>query len=300
MSELAHKGFVAGGRATAVAGALPPMLVKAEKIAASMVLGVHGRKRSGPGESFWQYRPYAFGDSTQRIDWRRSAISDRVYIRENEWQAANTLWVWSNVNARMRFKSNLAQEPKADRAMLIALAIASLASRAHERVGGLGSGRQAGYGRSNLARLAEWAVMDHEAPLPATDSYAKNAAAVLVSDFLDEPEVISRSWGELASRGLRGHIVQIADPAEETLPYDGRVEFLGLDQTLRYLSPKTEDLREQYIEKYLEHRESLRRIARGIGWSFQVHRTDQSVMPTLLALFGQISDANALRMKGSA
>jgi uncharacterized protein (DUF58 family) len=300
MQNLATRGFVAGGRASAVAGALPPMLVKAEKIAASMILGVHGRKRSGPGEAFWQYRPYTFGDSTQRIDWRRSALSDRVYIRENEWQAANTLWVWANVSARMKFKSDLAQEPKSDRALLVALAIASLASRAHERVGGLGSGRQAGYGRSNLARLAEWGVMDQEANLPMTDAYAKNAAVVLVSDFLDEPEEISKSWGLLAARGLRGHIVQIADPAEETLPYNGRVEFLGLDRPSRYLSPKTENLREQYIEKYNEHREALKRIARGLGWSFQVHRTSQSVMPTLLALFSQISDANALRMKGSA
>ncbi len=300
MTALAHKGFVAGGRATAIAGALPPMLVKAEKIAASMILGVHGRKRSGPGEAFWQYRPYTFGDSTQRIDWRRSALSDRVYIRENEWQAANTLWVWANVSARMKFKSDLAQEPKADRALLVALAIASLASRAHERVGGLGSGRQAGYGRSNLARLSEWGVMEQDANLPLTDGYAKNAAAVLVSDFLDEPDEVAKSWGTLAARGLRGHIVQIADPAEETLPYNGRVEFLGLDRPSRYLSPKTENLREQYIEKYNEHRDALKRIARGIGWSFQVHRTDQSVMPTLLALYGQISDANALRMKGSA
>ena len=86
-------------RGEAQAQVLPPLLVRAEKVAASVILGVHGRKSAGPGESFWQYRNYAFGDSTQRVDWRRSARSDAVYIRENEWESANTLWVWANTGA---------------------------------------------------------------------------------------------------------------------------------------------------------------------------------------------------------
>ena len=81
-----------------------------ERIAATVILGVHGRKRAGPGESFWQYRPYSFGDSTQRIDWHNSARSDRVFIRENEWEAANTLWLWPSPSVSMDFP--LASRPR--------------------------------------------------------------------------------------------------------------------------------------------------------------------------------------------
>jgi uncharacterized protein (DUF58 family) len=125
------------------AAALPPLLVQAEKIAASVILGVHGRRAAGPGESFWQYRPYSFGDSTQRVDWHRSARGGGVFIRENEWESANTLWVWANTGPRMDFKSHLATTTKADRARLVAVAMASLAVRGHERVGALGSPRHA-------------------------------------------------------------------------------------------------------------------------------------------------------------
>jgi uncharacterized protein (DUF58 family) len=285
-------------RAIALASALPPMLVKAEKIAASMILGVHGRKRSGPGESFWQYRPYTFGDSTQRIDWRRSAVSGRTFIRENEWEAANTLWLWANTNARMNFKSALGLETKRDRAVLLMLAMASLSSRAHERVGGIGSGRAASHGRSAVMRLAQWCATENPESLPWAGALQKNAAAILFSDFLDEPAAVAHAIGSLAERGLRGHLVMLADPAEETLPYDGRVEFLGLDKPLRYLSPKTENLRAAYIEKYQAHRNAVQEIARSVGWSFQVHRTDHSAMPTLLALYSKVSDANTARTKG--
>ena len=111
--------------------------MEAERIAATVILGEHGRKRAGPGESFWQYRPYSFGDSTQRIDWHKSARSDRVFIRENEWEAANTLWVWASPSASMDFNSHLSQVTKRDRAQLLALAVASLAVRAQERVSAL-------------------------------------------------------------------------------------------------------------------------------------------------------------------
>ena len=89
-------------RAESFSQKLPPLLVKAERVAATVMLGVHGRKRAGPGENFWAYRNYSFGDSTQRIDWHKSSKSDSVFIRENEWEAANTLWLWSNLGPRDR------------------------------------------------------------------------------------------------------------------------------------------------------------------------------------------------------
>ncbi len=92
---------------------MPPLLVEAERLAANVILGDHGRKRAGPGESFWQYRPYSFGDSTQRIDWHKSARSDRIFIRENEWEAANTLWLWASPAESMTFRSHLSRDQQA-------------------------------------------------------------------------------------------------------------------------------------------------------------------------------------------
>ena len=225
-------------RGEAEAQVLPPLLVRAEKVAASVILGVHGRKTAGPGESFWQYRNYAFGDSTQRVDWRRSARSDAVYIRENEWESANTLWVWANTGPRMDYKSHLSTMTKLDRAQIIATAMAVLAMRGHERIGALGSPRAAANGRMALLRVAEWIAEKRDTPIPQSNGKQKRAAIVLVSDFLDPIPDMQRSLTLLAEAGLKGHVVQIADPAEETLPFDGRNEFLGLDTIIDVPRPQ--------------------------------------------------------------
>ncbi|MBL8790598.1 MAG: DUF58 domain-containing protein [Rhizobiales bacterium] len=281
--------------------ALPPMLVRAEKIAATVILGVHGRRAAGPGETFWQYRPYGSGDSTQRIDWHKSAQSDRVFIRENEWESANTLWVWCNTGPRMHFRSHLAPETKLERARLLSMALASLASRAHERIGALGSPRPPGYGRLALLRVAEWLGGEHSEGLPSAGPQQRRATTVLISDFLEPLDVVRTKLSAIAAAGVTGHMVQLADPAEETLPYDGRIEFLGLDGPLKYLAKKTESLRDDYRAAYLAHRDGLRQLARGLGWSFTLHRTDEQPASVLLPLHLRVSGAeNRHGVRGSA
>ena len=270
---------------------LPPLLVRAEKIAATVILGVHGRKVAGPGESFWQYRPYSFGDSTARVDWHRSAKGDKVYIRENEWESANVLWVWANAGPRMDYQSHLAPVSKKDRAQILGLAMASLAVRGHERVGALGSPRQAAHGRLALQRVAEWFAQSHATSLPQSQPLQRRAAALLISDFLEPLEELRRSLTTLAATGIQGHLVQIADPAEETLPFDGRIMFKGFDLPVTYLARKTEDLRADYAKAYAIHRQAVSELARSLGWSFVVHRTDQAPAQCLLPLHLRVSGA---------
>lgn len=276
-------------RASAQAGALPPLLVEAERIAATVILGEHGRKRAGPGEAFWQYRPYSFGDSTQRIDWHKSARSDRVFIRENEWEAANTLWVWASPSISMTFRSDLARVTKRERAQLLALAIASLAVRAQERVSALGSPYAPDHTRGQLVKIADWFLKHEGSALPAFTRMPRFSGAVLAGDFFERIEDIAQAITPVAEAGVKGHLVQVVDPAEETLPYAGRVEFHEMAGPLKFLSSKAETLREAYGEKLAAHRAALRELCRRIGWSFVIHRTDESPTRTLLALHALIS-----------
>jgi uncharacterized protein (DUF58 family) len=299
MAQTFQNAFAWSERGQAAALGLSPLLVKAEKIANTVIVGVHGRKRTGPGESFWQFRPYTFGDSTHRIDWRRSALSERVYIRETEWEAANTLWVWTSASPRMNFKSHLVQDTKKDRAQLFALATASLAIRAHERIGGLGSTRRAAYGRGALLGVAEWLLAPRSDDLPVPSHLQRQSAALLVSDFLDELPALERSFKPMAEAGIRGHLVQVCDPVEETFPFEGRVEFLGMEKGLRYVAPKTQSLKEAYQEKYIQHREAVRALARGLGWSFTVHRTDHGLSQALLAVHEQVSGTMVTTFNGA-
>lgn len=276
-------------RAAHQAAALPPLLVEAERIAATVMLGEHGRKRAGPGESFWQYRPYSFGDSTQRIDWHKSARSDRIFIRENEWEAANTLWVWASPAASMDFRSHLSQVTKRERAQLLALATAALALRAQERVGALGAPQAPDHARGQLVKIADWFLKRDGSSLPGFARVPRHSSAVMAGDFFETPDEIAKALSPIAAAGVKGHLVQVVDPAEETLPYAGRVEFHEMAGPLTFLSARAETLRAAYVEKLEAHRSALRGLCRRIGWSFTIHRTDQSPTRALLNLHAQIS-----------
>jgi uncharacterized protein (DUF58 family) len=289
----ASSALLLNQRADAASRALPSLLVEAERIAATVIQGIHGRKRAGPGESFWQYRPYGFGDSTARIDWRKSARSAHVFIRENEWEAANTLWLWVNPSKSMDFKSHLSNTTKRERAYIITLALASLAVRAQERVGLMGSPHRPGHARGALGPMATWLLQNEGAQLPSTQQLQKFSSAVLIGDFFDAPSDIESAVRSLAARGVSGHIVQIIDPAEEALPYSGRVEFRDMDGPLKFLSGKTENLRETYVEKFHRQREAVRAIASSLQWSFTVHHTDRSPAKLLMSLHGLIGGAKS-------
>jgi uncharacterized protein (DUF58 family) len=289
----AQPAFILNDRAEQVSQALPRLLVEAERVAATVILGIHGRKRAGPGESFWQYRPYSFGDSTARVDWHKSARSDRVFIRENEWEAANTLWLWASPSPSMAFRSKLAPVTKQDRADLLALALASLALKAQERTGLIGAPEAPGHSRAVLMRMAERILRHEGPPLPTFTRLPRLASAVLLGDFFEPPEAVASALTPLAEAGVTGHVVQVVDPAEETLPWSGRVEFREVVGPQSFLAGKTEALREPYGEKLRRHRERLREICLKLGWSFTIHRSDEAPTRILMFLHGLIGGAKA-------
>ncbi len=264
--------------------ALPPLVVAAERIAATVMMGAHGLRRAGAGEDFWAYRSYSFGDSAQRIDWRKSARSDEIFIRDNEWDVANTLWLWVNRGPRMEFKSHLAEQTKANHAQTLGLAMAALALRAHERVGMLGSGKRASAGPHMLSSLAATLQAGNDGAVPSPGRIQRRSVVLLVSDFLEEPDLIRKALNRLSENGMNGILVQITDPAEESLPYEGRIEFHALDLPMRWRARKTQDLREDYAKAFMEQREAVKDIAQRSGFGFVIHRTDKPLTQTVLTL----------------
>lgn len=269
---------------------LPPLLVEAERVAATVMPGLHGRRRAGPGEAFWQFRPYVAGDQASRIDWRQSGKSDRLFVRETEWEAAQTVALWTATGAGMEWRSSKEVPSKALRAQLLLLALASLLLRGGERVRIFGLPRPFA-GRHALPVIA--ASLPQMAPRPEDHRIARHARAVLFGDFWDPLETTRATIAALATQGVRGHLVQVLDPAEETLPYQGRVRFeavAGAD-TPAALVPRVEAVRDVYAERLARHRAGLAALAQSAGWSFATHRTDQPPEAALLALHQMLAPA---------
>ena len=271
---------------------MPPLLVAAERAASTVSQGVHGRRRVGQGETFWQFRRYECGDSAQLIDWRQSAKSDPVYVRETEWEAAQSVWLWRDGSPSMAFQSSTGFEMKRERADLLVLALTSLLVRGGERVALLGTGMTPASGRAVLNRLCTM-IESGQTPsdsLPRPEFLPRFARVVMFGDFLTPLDQVAEVINGFAHRGLRGHLVQILDPAEERLLYLGRVLFDGPEQEGEVLISQVESLWNDYDAELANHRDGLRELCRRFGWSVITHRTDRSPEQVLMTLYLQLSE----------
>lgn len=295
--------FAREAEAQGLADRLPELLIEASRVSMTVAHGIHGRRRAGPGETFWQFRQFETGDSRQTIDWRRSASSDHLFVREREWEAAHTVWLWPDVSPSMDFRSAMAQPTKRERGLVLAFALAELLVRGGERVGLLGLTPPMA-SRKATTRIAETVAAHISDPavsqsLPPQARIARFSGVILISDFLDPIDQLEPRLAELAGNGIAGHLVQVLDPAEETLPYEGRAEFLGLEGGERWIADRVESLRPLYQAKLQAHRAGLAEIARRLGWSFLVHHTDRSAAEPLLTLVMRLS-GNAAGYRWSA
>ena len=280
----------AARRAEALAARLPPLLLAAERVAATVAAGLHGRRRVGDGDSFWQFRPFATGDATARIDWRQSAKSHRTFVRETEWEAAQTCYLWRDASPSMRWRSALAPVEKAARAELLLLALASLLLRAGERVRLIDAATPFSSGTAALSGLVDTLARQPEsAGLPRAMDLPRFAEIVLISDFLSPIEDIRALLGRFSALAGRGALVQILDPAERALPYDGRVRFLGLEGEGETVIPRVEGVREAYRARLAAQNAALADGARQAGFALISHTTDQPPQAALLALYLALS-----------
>lgn len=269
-----------------LAAALPRLVLEARRVASTVVHGLHGRRRAGTGESFWQFRRFTDGEPAARVDWRRSARDQHLYVREQEWEAAHTVWIWPDRSASMKFVSPLAWETKRDRCLVLAFALAEIMVRGGERVGIPGLMRPTA-SRAIIDRMAEAILADTNGKppgLPPRAPVSRLSEVVILSDCLVPVEEFAEEVKTLALSGSRGHVLQINDPIEETFPYKGRVEFEEMEDGLTITAGRAETWRDDYVARLAAHRAALRGECDRRGWSFGIHRTDQPPSAAILAL----------------
>jgi uncharacterized protein (DUF58 family) len=275
------------GEGRTLAATMPRLMLEARRVAASIVHGMHGRRRAGPGENFWQYRRFVSGEPAARVDWRRSARDDHLYVRELEWEAAHTVWIWPDRSPSMLFGSQLAPDNKLHRTLVIALALAEILVEGGERVGIPGLMRPTG-SRNVIERMAQAIVHDRteRASLPPSFAPSPLAEIVVLSDLWSDIGEIKRTLAQLASGGARGHIVQIVDPAEETFPYSGRVEFVEPEGFGVITAGRAERWADDYVARVALHRDQIRDETNKLDWLFTTHTTSRSAAELLLFLHG--------------
>jgi uncharacterized protein (DUF58 family) len=280
-------------RSRARAALVPDLFVEAGRVANTVIGGWHGRRKRGIGENFWQFRPFGEGENVAAIDWRRSARDEDVYVRDREWEAVHTVWLWAAASPSMQFASKGATPSKQERALVIALAAIEILARSGERIGYLGAGAPLTHRHAAERIAAKLTRFDQTDTWPATAEIKTHADLVLVSDFLDPIEQTISRMEELSARRIRGHLVQIVDPAEETFPYSGRTDFIDPERGVKITLGRAQGVAEDYQRLFNARRQTLREAATKRGWSFITHHTDKPASEALVGLHMRLSEPSA-------
>lgn len=276
--------------AETLASPLPVLLAQAEHLATTVILGEHGRRRAGLGDTFWQYRPAHSHDEARLIDWRRSARSDTIFVQDKEWQIAQSVILWTDQGASMDFASAKDGETKGHRARLLTLATAILLLRGGERVGLTGLRLPPRRGTAQIQNIAQILSESaaHEYGSPDTEGMLPHSRALFVSDFLGDIAGVENALLRAADRGVTGALLQILDPQEEDFPFDGRTIFESMGGSLVHETLMAGDLRARYLDRLAERKDRLTHLARTAGWQFHTHHTGQSAASALLWLYGAL------------
>lgn len=260
---------------------LPALLAEAEILAQTVMLGEHGRKRAGQGDEFWQYRAAHAGDSARAIDWRRSARADTPFVREREWQAAQSVTLWVDPSRSMTFTGDTSRPSKATRARVLGLALGILMLKGGERVGLAGQAPRPG--RAQVMALANGLSDSAEDyGLPDATGLVPQGRAVFLSDFLGPLDGLETALAFAADRGVRGVLIHLLDPTEEEFPFTGRTIFDSMGATISHETQSAAALRDRYLARLAERKERLATLARAVGWQYACHHTGHPAQTALL------------------
>jgi uncharacterized protein (DUF58 family) len=286
------------GKSRKLAARIPRLILEARRVASTVIHGLHGRRRAGAGENFWQYRHFNSGEPAQNVDWRRSARDDHLYVREREWEASHTIWLWADRSPSMEFNSALTEWSKLDRALVVSFALAEVLIQGGERVG-IPDLMRPTANRNVIESMAQRIVHDTSSrpSLPPNFSPAPFSEVLLLSDFWSPIAEFRKIVGQLAANGARGHVVQVVDPAEESFPYSGRVEFIEPEGLGSVTAGRAESWRNDYRALVANHRAALREETEHVGWTFTVHRTDRGPTELLFAIHARMGAGAYLNVK---
>jgi uncharacterized protein (DUF58 family) len=264
---------------------MPRIVLEARRVAGLVSGGLHGKRQAGNGENFWQFRPFINGEPARRVDWRRSARDDRLYVREREWQTNHTFWIWMDRSPSMYFSSSLACTSKIERALVLGLALAHVLVLNGERVGLFGHA-PATAGRSVIDRLAEQLLVHQEEveDLPPDIPVSPPHELVLISDFLSPLADLESMLENLSTHGIRGHVIMILDPVEEAFPFHGQTILTEPETRYSVKVGEAGDWAAAYHPLFRRHRQALADCVAAKGWTFSLHHTDQSAGAALLRI----------------
>ncbi len=204
--------------------------------------GRHSSVLKGASVEFRDHRDYVQGDSLRHLDWKVFGRSERYFIKQFQEETSLRVHLVLDASASMDFRHS-GLTTKYAFARELAAAVAYLANHQQDSVGLVIYDDQVRRwlaskgGNRHLKHFLE-ALAVHQ-PAGRTDTgkaleslaegMARRGLVLMFSDLLDSPEAVFRALAHFRRRGHDVVLVQVLDPAELNLPFDGVSDFIDME-----------------------------------------------------------------------
>jgi uncharacterized protein (DUF58 family) len=260
--------------------------LRARVIVEGFFNGLHRSPFHGFSAEFSEYRQYSPGDDTRFVDWRLYARSDRYYIKRFEDETNRRCYLVVDFSKSMAYGSRA--YTKSDYARTLAATLAYYLTLQRDCVGLLTYDEQVrdflparyrvGHLRNILSLLDQTEQGSSTNIVVALEQIAslvkKRGLIVIFSDFLTPVDQLRRPLSYLRSRGHEVMALRVLDPAEVTFQFSEASVFRDLEtRRPMYIDPYV--ARTSYLERFEQHRQSLRESCIRLGIDLTQMLTDE-------------------------
>jgi uncharacterized protein (DUF58 family) len=254
---------------------LGTLTLKARTVVEGALSGLHRSPHHGSSVEFAEHKEYSPGDEIRHIDWKAYGKFDRYYVKRYEEETELTCYLLLDRSGSMAYRGSGLS--KLEYGAYLCAALAYLLNRQQDRVGLLafGGGVDAHYvpprQRSNhlhdlLRAIDEVVARGGEGPTRLGEviervaelGRRRRSLIILVSDLFDSAPEIPALLRRLRVQRHDVAVIQLLDPDELTLPFEGLTFFESLEDDRRLLAdPRA--IRSAYLRELDEFLGRIRR-----------------------------------------
>ena len=128
-----------------------------------------------------------------------------------------------------------------------------------------------------------------EGNVPRKQHMPRDSHIIWIGDFLSPLDTVRDIVADFSRQGVHGFLLQVLDPAEKELPYDGRILFGGMELGEQDLLVRNAgSLRKKYRQAIIAHNKEIEKLSKSFNWGYLSHVTNgkpESVLNNLCSHF---------------
>jgi uncharacterized protein (DUF58 family) len=255
-------------------------------------VGEHRSPFRGFAIEFAQHREYTIGDDIRHLDWKVLGRTDRYYIKQYEQDTNFVAQLVIDGSESMNYGSGKITKLQYAKVLAACLAYLILLQRDAVALHIFDTEMRETMTRTdNIAKIHT--IMDRLSAFKATEQTKLGSSlsdiarmvkargiVVVISDLFDDEEAFEKGVRQIRFGGSEVVVFHVMDSYELEFPFDGTVEFIGLEGALR-LKTNPDAIRKSYLESMNGFRKRVQGICDRSGCHYILADTSHPLAETL-------------------